>query len=137
MKRLKSESGFTMVELIIVVAIMGIIGAVLVPQFSRTTQKARITTDITSVKAIQRQIDRYYAEFGNYPGTTAETIMKALVDKNYIDSIYKTVDDKLKVETPGAEMVFDTASQRVKLKVSQAEYNLYLGQDEPLEWLVK
>ena len=137
MKHLKSESGFTMVELIIVVAIMGIIGGILVPQFSRATQKARITTDISSVKAIQRQIDRYKAEFGNYPGTTADDIMEELVDKSYIDSIYKTVDNKLKVETPGAEMVFDTASQRVKLKVSQAEYNLYLGQDEPLEWLVK
>ncbi len=137
MKRLKSESGFTMVELIIVVTIMGIIGAILVPQFSTVTQKARITTDISSVKGIQRHIDRYKAEFGNYPGTTAEAIMEELVDKSYIDSIYITVDNKLKVETPGAEMVFDTASQRVKLKVSQAEYNLYLGQAEPLEWLVK
>ena len=135
MKCFKSESGFTMVELIIVVAIMGIIGAILVPQFSGTTDKARITTDISSVKAVQRQLDRYKAEFGNYPGNTAEDIMIALVDKDYIDSMYKTATNQLKVETPGAKMIFDISSNRVKLKVTIAQYNLYAGQAEPLEWL--
>lgn len=135
MKCFKSESGFTMVELIIVVAIMGIIGAVLVPEFSRLSEKARIATDISSVKAIQRQVDRYKVEFGNYPGNTAEDIMIALVDKDYIDSMYKTATNQLKVETPGAKMIFDASNNRVKLKVTVAQYNLYAGQDEPLEWL--
>lgn len=135
MPKLKNELGFTMVELIIVIAIMGIIGALLVPQYSRTTEKAKMTTDISSVKAIQRQMDRYYAEFAKWPGSTPQTIMSELVAKEYIDSIYVSDSGNLEVGTPGAQMIFDLAQHRVKLKVSVDQYNLFLGQSEPLYWL--
>ena len=134
MEKLKAQSGFTMVELIIVVAIMGIIGAILVPQFSKTTEKARITTDINSVKAIQRQIDRYHAEFAKWPGNTPQTIMSELVLQNYIDASYVS-GGYLEVGTSGAQMIFDVTQNRVKLKVSVNQYNLFLGQTEQLEWL--
>ncbi len=134
MEKLKAQSGFTMVELIIVVAIMGIIGAILVPQFSKTTEKARITTDISSVKAIQRQIDRYHAEFAKWPGNTPQTIMSELVLQNYIDASYVS-GGNLEVGTPGAQMIFDVTQNQVKLKVSVNQYNLFLGQTEQLAWL--
>ncbi len=134
MEKLKAQSGFTMVELIIVVAIMGIIGAILVPQFSKTTEKARITTDINSVKAIQRQIDRYHAEFAKWPGNTPQTIMSELVLQNYIDASYVS-GGNLEVGTSGAQMIFDVTQNRVKLKVSVNQYNLFLGQTEQLAWL--
>ncbi|WP_069998224.1 type II secretion system protein [Cellulosilyticum sp. I15G10I2] len=96
--RKRNEKGFTMIELIIVVAIMGIIGAVLVPTFNNMSTKARLTSDITSVKTLQRQFDVYKAELGDYPTgfvpttnpetaevTVTATMLKALVDKGYID----------------------------------------------------
>lgn len=94
-----NEKGFTMIELIIVVAIMGIIGAVLVPTFSTMTAKARLTSDVTTVKTLQRQIDIYEAEFGTFPGTKptgttgdaaklqADTVTK-LIEVNYMDTKY-------------------------------------------------
>ena len=134
MEKLKAQSGFTMVELIIVVAIMGIIGAILVPQFTKTTEKAKITTDINSVKAIQRQIDRYHAEFAKWPGNTPQTIMSELVLQNYIDASYVS-GGSLEVGTSGAQMIFDVTQNQVKLKVSVNQYNLFLGQTEQLAWL--
>lgn len=134
MEKLKAQSGFTMVELIIVVAIMGIIGAILVPQFTKTTEKARITTDISSVKAIQRQIDRYHAEFAKWPGNTPQTIMSELVLHNYIDASYVS-GGNLEVGTSGAQMIFDVTQNQVKLKVSVNQYHLFLGQTEQLAWL--
>lgn len=57
-----NEKGFTMVELIIVVAIMGIIGALLVPSFLEMSRKAKLTTDVSTVKTLQRTIDAYNAQ---------------------------------------------------------------------------
>ena len=91
-----NEKGFTMIELIIVVAIMGIIGAVLVPTFSTMTAKARLTSDVTTVKTLQRQIDIYEAEFGTFPGGSepgvddelaAATVVE-LINVNYMDNKY-------------------------------------------------
>ena len=99
-KKQKNEKGFTMIELIIVVAIMGIIGAVLVPTFSNMSTKARLTTDVTTIKTLQRQIDIYKAAVGSYPKVTGETkafdelaneavtpgMIQKLVDEGYVDA---------------------------------------------------
>ncbi|NLI90290.1 MAG: prepilin-type N-terminal cleavage/methylation domain-containing protein, partial [Epulopiscium sp.] len=39
---LRSEKGFTMIELIIVIAILGILAAILVPSFAQMTRKSRL-----------------------------------------------------------------------------------------------
>lgn len=41
MKKFKNEKGFTMIELIIVIALIAIIGAMLVPSFSETVKRDR------------------------------------------------------------------------------------------------
>lgn len=59
----QNEKGFTMVELIIVVAIMGIIGAMLIPSFAKMSAKAKLTTDISTTKTLQRLVESYNAEY--------------------------------------------------------------------------
>lgn len=135
MSKVNNEWGFSMVELIIVIAIMGIIGALLVPQFFRMTGKARVATDISSIKTIQRQIDCYQAAFAKSPGNTPQTIMSELVTQQYIDNMYVSDTGNLAVTTPGAQMIFDVAAHQVRLKVSTEQYNLFLGQPESLVWL--
>lgn len=88
-KEERNERGFTMVELIIVVAIMGIIGALLVPSFGNMAAKSKISTDVSTVKTIKRLIDAYNAE-GNLPamatGDNATTIGQNLFDAGYLES---------------------------------------------------
>ncbi len=91
----RNEKGFTMIELIIVVAIMGIIGAVLVPTFGNITNKARVASDVTTVKTLQRQFEIYNAENGKYPDNFVglagaevvvnTAILEELANKGYID----------------------------------------------------
>lgn len=51
-KRLKSNKGFTLVELIVVIAILGILGAIAVPRISGITETAQKQADISNAKLI-------------------------------------------------------------------------------------
>lgn len=86
-KKERNKKGFTMVELIIVVAVMGVIGALLVPLYGDMTAKARLTTDISTVKTLKRISDVYKAEQGSWPkGTDLKALNETLVKAEYLDA---------------------------------------------------
>lgn len=58
----KKKKGFTLIELIVVIAILGILAAVLIPRFSGFTDKAKSTQALTYAKQIATAIDSYAAE---------------------------------------------------------------------------
>lgn len=63
----RDQKGFTMIEVIIVIAIMGILAAILVPSFSAMSRKVKITSDIKGLEQLQRQVHMYYVTYGHYP----------------------------------------------------------------------
>lgn len=63
----KVKKGFTLIELIVVIAILGILAAVLIPKFSSFTDKARVNSAQTEAKSCYTAVASYYAEKGSYP----------------------------------------------------------------------
>ncbi len=61
------EQGFTIVELLIVIVVIGILAALVVTTFTGIQQKARNTERQTDIKAIHGQVEAYYAQNGRYP----------------------------------------------------------------------
>lgn len=122
------KNGFTLIELIIVLAIMTILGAIAVPNFSNTTAKSRLKADIQSVRVIENAKDLYENETGIELTTTASEIIKNLTDNGYLKNEYKPQTDKatLTLEERIIKIDISNCSESVK--------NLYakLNNDEKL-----
>ena len=59
--------GFTLVEILIVVVILGILAAIVVPQFASAGDDARAGNIATQLSTLQNQIELYRAREGTYP----------------------------------------------------------------------
>jgi prepilin-type N-terminal cleavage/methylation domain-containing protein len=61
--------GFTLVEMLIVIVILGILAMIIIPQISTSTDEARLNTLRTNLAAMRSSIEIYYAQHnGAYPG---------------------------------------------------------------------
>lgn len=66
MKKLNNESGFTLVELMIVVAIIGVLSAVAVPNFKKYQAKAKTSEAKVQLAAAYTALQAFYGDFGAY-----------------------------------------------------------------------
>ncbi len=67
----RKEQGFTIVELLIVIVVIGILAALVITTFTGIQQRARNTERQTDIKALHGQIEAYYAQEGSYPDLTS------------------------------------------------------------------
>ena len=65
-------SGFTLVELLVVVLILGALAAIAVPRINAGATNAKINACLTNVDLINSQIELYYANEGSWPGTLSD-----------------------------------------------------------------
>jgi general secretion pathway protein G len=69
----KAQSGFTLVELLIVAIILAILAAIVVPQFASTTNDAEEAALRANLAAIRTSVDLYRQQHGEYPSLSAST----------------------------------------------------------------
>lgn len=78
----RREQGFTLLELIIVVAIIGILATIAMPKLMHTPDKAKEAVLRTDLRTLRDVIDQYYADKGKYPES-----LDVLVEDQYIRSV--------------------------------------------------
>ena len=74
-----AQSGFTLIEIMVVVIIIGLLAAVVVPQFLGRVDDARVSKAKQDIQAIQTALTMY--KLDNYVYPTSEMGLKALVQK--------------------------------------------------------
>jgi len=71
------KNAFTLVEILIVVVILGILAAIVIPQFSQASSLARVSSTKSNVQMIRSQVELYKIQHDNlYPTSTSEAAFK-------------------------------------------------------------
>jgi len=75
---MKRNSGFSLVELMIVIVIIGVLAAVAVPIYSNNVMKAKMSEADAALGSIRTQLRVYYGENGAYPVAASGTAITAV-----------------------------------------------------------
>ena len=134
MKSLKNQKGFTLIELMIVVAIIGILAAIALPKFAQMLEKARAGQTKGNVGALRSAASIYYGDNGgSWPYTLSTTT--AYFFSAYLDEI-KPVANRQSIGAPasgpgvtgGSSVTYGAAASLVPAAVGGGWwYNSVLG----------
>jgi len=75
----QANSGFTLIEIMIVIVILGLLATLLVPKIMQLPDEARVTKAKNDIRAIESALKLYKLDNGFYP--TTEQGLKALIQK--------------------------------------------------------
>jgi general secretion pathway protein G len=78
-KRTRNSSGFTLIELIVVVVIIGLLAGLVLPQFIRQEEKAKLKAARAQIELFATALDTFRLDVGRYP--TTEEGLQALRQK--------------------------------------------------------
>ena len=86
---MKKQQGFTLIELMIVVAIIGILAAIAIPAYQDYTIRAQVSEGLNLSGAAKAAVTEYYQDQGAFPGdnATAGLADSATITGKYVDSV--------------------------------------------------
>lgn len=106
------RSGFTLVELLVVVAILGILGTIAVQNVTGHIAKTRVTAAEAGVRSLQEACTTYYIQHKKMPSSLEQLIEgeEPILDGGD-GSLYDPWDNRYEMETKGKKIVIKSAGE--------------------------
>lgn len=86
-KETYKQNGFTLLELLIVVLIVGILTAIVVPQYLKTVERSRMAEAVTNLRTLYNAEQHYFLATGNHPSKLSDLDVSIQGEDNGTDGI--------------------------------------------------
>ena len=80
----KMKKGFTLVEMLVVIAILGILMAMMVPAAGIILKRAKVSQAKTDARVVVTVLMKYYAEYNRWPSIATNSEPQHLTDKAWV-----------------------------------------------------
>ncbi|MBU0571085.1 MAG: type II secretion system GspH family protein [Candidatus Omnitrophica bacterium] len=100
LRNLRGQRGFTLVEILFVVVVIGILAAIVIPRLTTTAKTAKIAACDANVASMNNALERYYFHEGSYPtllviGADADYFPDGLPACPYADAYVLDADNRV------------------------------------------
>ncbi len=75
----RRKSGFTLIELVVVIVIVAILAAIVLPRFMGRTEDAKVTATLSNIRSFKTELDLYATDTG-HPPSTSQGLMALIQD---------------------------------------------------------
>lgn len=89
---IRKSRGFTLIELIVVMAILGILATIGIPHLVKAPVRAKETALRENLFTFRSMLDQFYADKQRYPESLDELVSEGYIRKVPIDPLTKTAD---------------------------------------------
>lgn len=107
---MNAQKGFTLIELMIVVAIIGILAAIALPAYQNYTKRSHVSEGLSLAGGAKTAVTEYYSSKGEWPTDNAEAGISATITGNAVTDVTVSNSGKITVTynttvAPGATIV--------------------------------
>ena len=113
----KAQRGFTLIELMIVIAIVAILAAAALPAYQDYTVRARMSEPLAVLAQAKTSMSEFFVTTGALPGTAAEAGIETNVGTDIVDTIAVDEDGNLILTLTDDASLGDAAEGTIMLRL--------------------
>ena len=124
----KVQAGFTIIELLIVIAIIGILATLVLTNFSSAQAKGRDSVRQNNIGSVSRSLELYHTNTANYPGEELTTVLIEGIEADALtDEAGQAIDVTIQTATTVPASPY-TIGDKPDATAGESQY-AYMGYD--------